>query len=401
VDIDGKPFKTAGKIDYVAGWYYKASEMMQHTNIRAALVSTNSITQGEQVAAIWKPLKELFGIHIDFAHRTFRWDSEASLKAHVHCVIIGFSNVDVPKVIYDNDKKKNADNINAYLTDAPDVYLESKSKPLCDVPQISSGGKPVEGGFLILSPDEKNALLAKEPHIEKYIRPFTSGDDFINKKSRFCIWLVGANPTDLKHAPETISRVEKVKEFRLTSVKEATRRCAETPTLFMEVKEPKSNYLLIPATSSEQRRYIPIGYVDKSVIPNNAVQFVPDATLYHFGILTSNVHMAWMRIVCGRLEMRYRYSANIVYNNFPWPNPTDEQRTKIEQTAQAILDARALYPDSSLADLYDELTMPVELRKAHQDNDRAVMQAYGFDVKTMTESQCVVELFKLYQELTK
>lgn len=401
VDIDGKPFKTAGKIDYVAGWYYKASEMMQHTNIRAALVSTNSITQGEQVAAIWKPLKELFGIHIDFAHRTFRWDSEASLKAHVHCVIIGFSNVDVPKVIYDNDKKKNADNINAYLTDAPDVYLESKSKPLCDVPQISSGGKPVEGGFLILSPDEKNALLAKEPHIEKYIRSFTSGDDFINKKSRFCIWLVGANPTDLKHAPETISRVEKVKEFRLKSVKEATRRCAETPTLFMEVKEPKSNYLLIPATSSEQRRYIPIGYVDKSVIPNNAVQFVPDATLYHFGILTSNVHMAWMRIVCGRLEMRYRYSANIVYNNFPWPNPTDEQRTKIEQTAQAILDARALYPDSSLADLYDELTMPVELRRAHQDNDRAVMQAYGFDVKTMTESQCVVELFKLYQELTK
>ena len=401
VDIDGKPFKTAGKIDYVAGWYYKASEMMQHTNIRAALVSTNSITQGEQVAAIWKPLKELFGIHIDFAHRTFRWDSEASLKAHVHCVIIGFSNVDVPKVIYDNDKKKNADNINAYLTDAPDVYLESKSKPLCDVPQISSGGKPVEGGFLILSPDEKNALLAKEPHIEKYIRSFTSGDDFINKKSRFCIWLVGANPTDLKHAPETISRVEKVKEFRLKSVKEATRRCAETPTLFMEVKEPKSNYLLIPATSSEQRRYIPIGYVDKSVIPNNAVQFVPDATLYHFGILTSNVHMAWMRIVCGRLEMRYRYSANIVYNNFPWPNPTDEQRTKIEQTAQAILDARALYPDSSLADLYDELTMPVELRRAHQNNDRAVMQAYGFDVKTMTESQCVVELFKLYQELTK
>ena len=401
VDIDGKPFKTAGKIDYVAGCYYKASEMMQHTNIRAALVSTNSITQGEQVAAIWKPLKELFGIHIDFAHRTFRWDSEASLKAHVHCVIIGFSNVDVPKVIYDNDKKKNADNINAYLTDAPDVYLESKSKPLCDVPQISSGGKPVEGGFLILSPDEKNALLAKEPHIEKYIRSFTSGDDFINKKSRFCIWLVGANPTDLKHAPETISRVEKVKEFRLKSVKEATRRCAETPTLFMEVKEPKSNYLLIPATSSEQRRYIPIGYVDKSVIPNNAVQFVPDATLYHFGILTSNVHMAWMRIVCGRLEMRYRYSANIVYNNFPWPNPTDEQRTKIEQTAQAILDARALYPDSSLADLYDELTMPVELRRAHQNNDRAVMQAYGFDVKTMTESQCVVELFKLYQELTK
>lgn len=400
VDVNGKPFKTAGKIDYVAGWYYKAAQLMQHTNIRAALVSTNSITQGEQVAAIWKPLKEMFGVHIDFAHRTFRWDSEASLKAHVHCVIVGFSNVKAPKVIYDNDKQKKVNNINAYLIDAPDVYLESKSKPMCNVPQMSSGGKPVEGGFLILSPDEKNALLTKEPHMAKYIRPFTSGDDFINKKNRFCIWLVGANPTDLKRAPETISRVNKVKEFRLASVKEATRRCAETPTLFMEVKEPKSNYLLIPATSSEQRRYIPIGYVDKSVIPNNAVQFVPDATLYHFGILTSNVHMSWMRIVCGRLEMRYRYSANIVYNNFPWPTPTDEQKAKIEQTAQAILDARALYPDTSLADLYDELTMPVELRKAHQDNDRAVMQAYGFDVKTMTESQCVAELFKLYQELT-
>ncbi len=399
IDIDGKPFKTAGKIDYVAGWYYKAAEMMQHTNIRTALVSTNSITQGEQVAAIWKPLKYLFGIHIDFAHRTFRWDSEASLKAHVHCVIVGFSNVNVPKVIYDNNKQKKADNINAYLIDALDVFLESKSKPISNVPQMSSGGKPVEGGFLILSPDEKNALLAQEPHMDKYIRPFTSGDDFINNKNRFCIWLVGASPTDLKRAPETITRIEKVKEFRLASVKEATRRCAETPTLFMEIKEPKSDYLLIPATSSEQRRYIPIGYVDKSVIPNNAVQFVPDASLYHFGVLTSNVHMAWMRVVCGRLEMRYRYSANIVYNNFPWPNPTDEQKAKIEQTAQAILDARALYPDSSLADLYDELTMPVELRKAHQENDRAVMAAYGFPIKTMTESQCVAELFKLYQKL--
>jgi hypothetical protein len=401
VDENGKLFKTAGKIDYVAGWYYKASAMMQHTNIRAALVSTNSITQGEQVAAIWKPLKEMFGIHIDFAHRTFRWDSEATLKAHVHCVIVGFSNVEVPKVIYDNDKQKAAENINAYLIDAPSVYLESRSRPLCDVPQMSSGGKPVEGGFLILSPEEKAELINKEPHVEKYIRPFTSGDDFINNKKRYCLWLVGANPTDIKHTPEVVSRIESVREFRLSSKKEATRRCAETPALFMEVKEPQSNYLLIPATSSEQRRYIPIGYVDKHVIPNNAVQFVPDASLYHFGVIISNVHMAWMRAVCGRLEMRYRYSANIVYNNFPWPSPTDEQKAKIEQTAQAILDARALYPDSSLADLYDELTMPVELRRAHQNNDRAVMQAYGFNVKAMTESQCVAELFKLYQELTK
>jgi len=401
VDINGKPFKTSGKIDYVAGWYYKASQMLCNTKIRAALVSTNSITQGEQVAAIWKPLKDLFGIHIDFAYRTFRWDSEASSKAHVHCVIVGFSCVDVPKVIYDNDKQKTAENINAYLIDAPSVYINSKSKPLCDVPQMSSGGKPVEGGFLILSIAEKNEIVQKEPHIEQYIRPFTSGDDFINNKKRYCLWLVGANPTDLKHAPEVMLRVESVRAFRLASSKEATRRCAETPTLFMEIKEPQSNYLLIPATSSEQRRYIPIGYVDKIVIPNNAVQFVPNAQLYHFGVITSNVHMAWMRAVCGRLEMRYRYSANVVYNNFPWPTPTDEQRAKIEQTAQQILDARALYPDSSLADLYDELTMPVELRRAHQDNDRAVMAAYGFPVKTMTESQCVAELFKMYKELTK
>ncbi len=198
-----------------------------------------------------------------------------------------------------------------------------------------------------------------------------------------------------------MNRVAAVRDFRLNSVKEATRRCADTPTLFMEIKEPKSDYLLIPATSSEQRRYIPIGYVGQEVIPNNAVQFVPDATLYHLGILTSNVHMAWMRAVCGRLEMRYRYSANIVYNNFPWPTPTEAQKQKIEQKAQAILDARAKYPDSSLADLYDELTMPAELRKAHQDNDRAVMQAYGFDVKTMTESQCVAELFRLYKKIAK
>lgn len=402
VDERGKPFKTAGKIDYVAGWYYKASQLIQNTNIRCALVSTNSITQGEQVAAIWKPLKELFGIHLDFAHRTFRWDSEANLKAHVHCVIVGFSVVDCKeKIIYDGERIIKANNINAYLIDAPDVYLNNISTPMCSVPQMSSGGKPVEGGFLILSPDEKHDLINKEPQIEKYIRPFTSGDDFINNKKRYCLWLVGANPTDLKNSPDVMSRVEGVREFRLASTKEATRRCSDTPTLFMEVKEPQSNYLLIPATSSEQRRYIPIGYVDKTVIPNNAVQFVPEASLYHFGVITSNVHMAWMRAVCGRLEMRYRYSANIVYNNFPWPTPTEEQKQRIEQTAQAILDARAMYPDSSLADLYDELTMPVELRRAHRENDRAVMAAYGFNVKTMTESQCVAELFKMYQELTK
>jgi len=402
VDYKGKPYKSAGKIDYVAGWYYKAAQLMRtNKDTRAALVSTNSIIQGEQVAAIWKPLKELFGVHLDFAYKTFRWDSESSSKAHVHCVIIGFSNVIVPKVLYDNETQKAATNINAYLIDAPDVFIDTRSKPICDVPQMRSGGKPVEGGFLILSSEEKEHIEKSEPNLSQYIRPFTSGDDFINNKKRYCLWLVGVSPTEIKHSPELMKRILAVKEFRQNSTKEATRKCADTPSLFMEIKAPMSDYLLIPATSSERRRYIPIGYVNKEVVPNNAVQFVPEASLYHFGVLTSNVHMAWMRAVCGRLEMRYRYSANIVYNNFPWCNPTEAQKAKIERTAQAILDARAKYPDSSLADLYDELTMPAELRKAHQDNDRAVMQAYGFDVKTMTESQCVAELFKMYKEMTK
>ena len=403
VDEKGKPYKTAGKIDYVAAWYWKAAELMQiNPVIRAALVSTNSITQGEQVAAIWKPLFEQYGIHFDFAYRTFRWDSEADIKAHVHCVIIGFSKADTKaKTIYlSNAQSVTASNINPYLIDAPAIWLESRTKPLCNVPQMSSGGKPVEGGFLILSPEEKEELLNKCPQIEPYIRPFTSGDDFINNKKRYCLWLVNCPPNIMRSSAEVMSRIASVREFRAASVKEATQRCADTPALFMEIKEPKSNYLLIPATSSEKRKYIPIGYVDKSVIPNNAVQFVPDASLYHFGILTSNVHNAWMRVVCGRLEMRYRYSANIVYNNFPWCQPTEEQKAKIEQTAQAILDARAKYPDSSLADLYDENAMPIELLNAHRENDRAVMAAYGFPIK-MTEPECVAELFKMYQSLTK
>lgn len=407
IDDKGKPYKTAGKIDYVAAWYWKAAQMMSvNPTIHAALVSTNSITQGEQVAAIWQPLFERFGLHIDFAYRTFRWDSEADIKAHVHCVIIGFSSSikaesHSDKTIYlSNFQSIKAVNINPYLIDAPTTWIESRSKALCNVPEMSSGGKPVEGGFLILSEEEKDELLTKSPQFEPYVRPFTSGDDFINNKKRYCLWLVSCPPNILRSSSEVVRRIEGVREFRLASVKEATRRCAETPTLFMEVKEPQSNYLLIPATSSEKRKYIPIGYVDKIVIPNNAVQFVPDATLFHFGVLTSNVHNAWMRVVCGRLEMRYRYSANIVYNNFPWPTPTDEQKAKIEQTAQAILDIRAKYPNCSLADLYDDVTLLPELNKAHQENDRAVMAAYGFDIK-MSESECVAELFKMYQELTK
>ena len=400
VDIDGKPFKTAGKIDYVAGWYYKASELMQHTNIRAALVSTNSITQGEQVAAIWKPLKEMFGIHIDFAHRTFRWDSEATLKAHVHCVIVGFSNVNVPKVIYDNDQQKNADNINAYLIDAPDVYIESRKHPLCDVPEMVTGNRPADGGHLIIEGEDYADFIMQEPSSQKYIKKLLGAAEFINNKERWCLWLVDASPSELRNMPLVLKRIQACKEDRENAPDEGRRKLALTPHLFREQLNPETS-IVIPVVSSERRRYIPMAYLSKDTICTDRIKFLPNASYYHFGILNSNVHMAWMRAVCGRLKSDYNYSKDIVYNNFPWPTPIDEQKAKIEQTAQAILDARALYPDSSLADLYDELTMPVELRKAHQDNDRAVMTAYDFPVKTMTESQCVAELFKLYQELTK
>ena len=403
VDEKGKPYKTAGKIDYVSGWYFKAAALMQNTSVRTAFVSTNSITQGEQVAGVWKPLYDRFNIHIDFAHRTFRWDSEANIKAHVHCVIVGFSTAFNAKErhLYSGERMQLVKNINAYLIEAPDVFVESRTKPISDVPSMSSGGKPVEGGHLIFTEQEKEDFLAIEPNAEIYFRPFMGSDDFINGHTRWCLWLLNASPKDLRSLPHVMERVENVRKFREASVKATTREYAAYPTRFMEIKQPNSDFLMIPATSSENRRYVPIGYLDKNVIASNAASFVPDATIYHFGVLTSNVHMAWMRAVCGRLEMRYRYSVNIVYNNFPWPTPTDEQKADIEKTAQAILDARALYPDCSLADLYDEVAMPPELRKAHQANDKAVMQAYGFDIKTMTESNCVAELMKMYQELTK
>ena len=387
-------------IDYVAGWYYKASELIQNTEIKCALVSTNSITQGEQVTAIWKPMFEKFGIHFDFAYRTFRWDSEASLKAHVHCVIIGFSNVTAPKIIYDNDKQKEVQNINAYLTDAPSIFIDNRKEPISNVPEMTKGSSPVDGGNLIIEAEDYEPFIHNEPLAEKYIHRFVGAREFLHNLPRYCIWLEGASPKELSSLLLVKERIAKVREFRLSSTKAATRKYAEMPTLFMERRQPNGNYIIVPRVSSENRRYIPMGFMDKDVICSDSNIMIPEVTLYHFGILESNVHMAWMRTVCGRLKSDYRYSNTIVYNNFPWPNPTEEQKAKIEQTAQAILDARALYPDSSLADLYDELTMPVELRKAHQDNDRAVMQTYGFNVKTMTESQCVAELFKLYQKLT-
>ena len=396
--------KNAGNLDYVCCWYKKAVEMMQGSAIRTALVSTNSISQGEQAALLWKPLFES-GVHIDFAHRTFRWDSEANIKAHVHCVIIGFSTADNarPKVIFDSQTGQTCRTINAYLTDAPDVFIESRNKPLCDVPEIGIGNKPIDDGNYLFLPEEKEAFLLLEPKAVKYFRLWYGAQEFINNKPRWCLWLGDCSPAELRQMPECLKRVDNVRNFRLASKSEGTRKIADKPTRFHVENMPKGNYIVLPETSSERRHYTPIGFLDSSVLCSNAVRLIPSATLYHFGILTSSVHMAWMRVVAGRLEMRYRYSANIVYNNFPWPSSDrsdwSDLSDKISKTAQAILDARALHPDCSLADLYDEATMPPELRKAHQANDKAVMTAYGY-APSMTEPEIVADLMKRYQELT-
>jgi len=400
VDEKGKPYKTAGKIDYVSAWYFKAAQLMVGTNIRTAFVSTNSITQGEQVAGVWKPLYDRFGIHIDFAHRTFRWDSEASLKAHVHCVIVGFSVAEntADRRLFDNGTEKTVKNINAFLVEAPNVFIESRSTPICDVPKMTTGNRPADGGHLIIEADDYDDFIKREPNAVKYIKRLMGAKEYINNKKRYCLWLVGVSPAELRKMPEVMKRVEACKQDRLNGA-EDRQKLADTPTLFRELKNPNT-YIIVPRHSSESRKYIPMGFLDSSYIPADSATIIPEATLLHFGILMSNVHMAWMRAVCGRLESRYRYSKDIVYNNFPWCNPTEEQKAKIEKTAQMILDARAMYPDCSLADLYDEAVMPPELRKAHQLNDRAVMEAYGFWGKLNSESECVAELMGMYREMT-
>ena len=398
----GANWQNVGNLDYVCCWYKKAANLMKNNpDCRAAFVSTNSICQGEQVANLWKKLYE-DGIHINFAHKTFRWDSEATLKAHVHCVIVGFSyNSYGLKTIFDGERIVLAQNINAYLLDAPNVFVGSRQHPLFDVPEIGIGNKPIDGGNYLFEEDELKAFITQEPASAPYFHPYYGAAEFIHQKPRYCLWLGDCTPAELRHMPHCLQRIESVRNYRLSSKSPGTVKLADRPTRFHVENMPKGNYIVIPQVSSQNRRYIPMGYMDESVICSDKVRLMPNGTLYHFGVLESNVHMAWMRTICARLKSDYSYTVNNVYNNFPWPNPTDEQKAKIEQTAQAILDARALYPDSSLADLYDELTMPVELRKAHQDNDRAVMQAYGFNVKTMTESQCVAELFKLYKEISK
>lgn len=390
------------KIDYVACWYYKAAEFIQGTKIKAAFVSTNSITQGEQVAPIWRALFEKWHLNILFAWRSFRWDSEANSKAHVHCVIIGFRCYEdnEQRMIYCDGEAINAENINAYLIDAPSVFIDSRSKPLGNVGLMTKGSQPTDGGNLIIKDDEYDEFIKQENDAGNYVRVFLGADEFINGKRRYCLWLKGISPNELAHMPLVKERISKVKAFRLASKKAATRKWAEMPTLFTEDRQPTTNYIAIPEVSSQRRRYIPMGFLTSDIVCSNKLQLIPDATIYQFGVLTSNVSMAWTRVVCGRLKSDYDYSGNIVYNNFPWPSPTDAQQQKIEETAQGILDARALYPDSSLADLYDPLTMPPELRKAHTKNDIAVMQAYGFSTK-MSEADCVAALMKMYQELVE
>ncbi len=391
-------------IDYVAGWYAKACDYIQGTKIQVAFVSTNSITQGEQVLSVWQNLMSKYDITFNFAYRSFKWNSEASQQAHVHVVIIGFSDTQTQKkekFIYNNSKVTQVKNINPYLVGMDNIFIQKRSEPLNAEIQINKGNQPTDHGNLLLSEKEEKAIVAKDKRTLKFIHPFIGSREFLYNKKRFCFWLVDATPKELRSIPEIRTRIEKVKEFREKSSKAATRKIADTPQLFQEIRQPLTgNYLVIPVTTSQTRKYIPMGFVNSNTIASNALLITTNASTYDFGILESIVHMDWMRLTTGRLEMRYQYSAKIVYNNFPWPTPTPEQRKKIEQTAQAILDARNNHPESSLADLYDPLAMPSDLRKAHKANDKAVLQAYGLKTDA-TESEIVAHLFKMYEKLAE
>ena len=392
--------KNNGNLDYVSCWYKKAADLMTGTEIRTALVSTNSITQGEQVAILWKNLFQS-GVHIDFAYRTFIWDSEASSKAHVHCVIVGFSKAknNAPKRLFDNGVTKIVKNINGYLVEADDVFIESRTKPICKVPEIGIGNKPIDDGNYLFTYEEMKEFIKIEPNSEKYFRPWLGATEFINGQARYCLWLGDCSQNELFNMPECLKRVEAVRKFRLSSKSEGTRRLANSPTRFHVENMPDSDYILLPCHSSQNRSYIPLGFVSKNTLSSNAVLIMPNASLLHFGVLTSNVHMAWVSTVCGRIKSDYRYSKDIVYNNFPWCNPTLEQKNEIEMTAQTILDVRNKYTNCSLAQLYGEkMYLFGELISAHAANDKAVMKAYGLKTN-MTKSEIVAELMKMYKRL--
>jgi len=397
-----------GVLDYVTAWYFKASQLIQNTKIKVAFVSTNSIAQGEQVGILWNLLFNKFNIKIHFAHQTFRWSNEAKGNAGVHVIIIGFANYDTNnKNIFEYDDVKGvaheikAKNINPYLVDYRNINITKKTKPVqTSSPIMNYGSEPREGGFLIISANEKEEILKKEPLLNKCIKRFVSSDDFINNIYRYCLWLVNANPSEIKNSKFISERLKKVKEFRENSLQKQAKISASTPALFTSIRQPKSNYLLIPIVSSENRKYIPIGYLSPENIASNASFTLANATLYHFGILTSLMHMTWVKAICGRLESRLRYSNTIVYNNYPWAeNITEKQIKVIETAAQNVLDARLEFPTSSLADLYDPLTMPPVLVKAHNELDKAVDLAYRPQAFT-SEANRMVFLFELYEKYT-
>ncbi|MFM6320833.1 MAG: class I SAM-dependent DNA methyltransferase [Microcystis panniformis] len=403
--FDGE--KGIGVLDYVCAWYIKAAQIIQGNRIRVAFVSTNSISQGEQVALLWNILFQKYQLKIHFAHRTFKWSNEAKGNAAVHCVIIGFASFNITnKILFDYEDIQGeslvvqSNNINPYLVDGSDIIINNRSLPLSNIPLMRFGSMPRDGGNFIFTEPEKEEFFKLEPKAEKWIKPYTGAQEFINGYSRYCLWLVDISPRELKTLPEVIKRVDKVKNFRLKSKAAATRKFAATPTLFCQIAQPETNYLLVPRVSSERRKYIPIGFMNKNVIGNDQVLLIPNANLYLFGILTSEMHMAWVKYVCGRLKSDYRYSKDIVYNNYPFPeNITDKQKQTVETCAQAVLDTRVKYPDSSLADLYDPLTMPPDLLKAHQKLDKAVDLCYRPQPFT-SELNRIEYLFELYEKLT-
>jgi hypothetical protein len=395
----------SGVLDYVTGWYIKAAKYILNSKIKVAFVSTNSIVQGEQTSILWGQMLNKYKIKIHFAHRTFKWSNEAKGNAAVYCVIVGFANYDTAnKSIFEYEDIKGeaheikVKNINPYLIEGKDILIDKKSNPICNVPQIFKGNQPTDGGFLILSEEEKIEYLLKEPKGKKFIKNLVSGREFLNGINRYCFWIVDSF-NEIRELPILQERIKNCKENRLNSSFADTRKLAERPFQFRDLKNPET-FIVIPATTSENRKYIPFAFLNKDYIPSNSVYIISDANLFHFGVLMSAMHMAWVKSVCGRLESRYRYSKDIVYNNYPWPdNPNDKQVKAIETAAQKVLDARQQFPNSSLADLYDPLTMPPALIKAHNELDKAVDLAYRPKAFT-SEANRMVFLFELYEKYT-
>ncbi|MVX67023.1 methylase [Clostridium chromiireducens] len=404
-EVFGK-IKDVQDLDYVTCWYKKAAEYIQGTRIEVGFVATNSICQGSQVPILWNVLLNNYHVHINFAHQTFKWNSESKHSAAVHCVIVGFATFErnekklyVYKKVNTEQEERIVDNINPYLLPAINSFVVPRKNALCNVPKMNFGNQPRDGGYFVIDAEEREEILKKEPSISKWLHPYIGAEEFIKGKERWCLWLKKAEPFDIKQSKILYEKVESVRNFRLKSKAKTTNGYAKVPNMFAQITQPDdSDYLIIPSVSSERRRYVPIGFMNSDIISSNAVQIVPNATLYHFGVLTSNVHMAWMRTVCGRLKSDYRYSKELVYNTFPWPEPTEEQKKKIEESAKRILEVRIRYKSSSMASLYDPVSMPRELSKAHEENDKAVMKSYGFSIRDMSEEDCVAELMKLYQQ---